>query len=102
VDSSTVARAFRAEMPASDRIAFRFLEREGVSVPQASALLGALGSLDIPPESRHAYVAGEHHVVGEIRTALMARGLTADEVSAKPYWRSGRANADHGEPEGDH
>ncbi len=102
VDSSAVARAFRAEMPASNRIGVRFLEREGVSVAQASALLVALDSIDIPPESRHAYVAGEHHVVGEIRTALVTRGFTADEVSAKPYWRAGRANADHGEPDSDH
>jgi NADPH-dependent ferric siderophore reductase len=100
VDSSTVAGAFRAEMAAGDEIAVRFLERKGASAT-AAELLDALDSVDIPPGSRHAYVAGEHRVVGEIRAALITRGLTGDEVSAKPYWRAGRANADHGEPERD-
>jgi NADPH-dependent ferric siderophore reductase len=26
------------------------------------------------------------------------RGFAADDVSSKPYWRAGRANAAHGEP----
>ena len=31
--------------------------------------------------------------------ALLERGMTAEQISAKPYWRAGRANAAHGEPE---
>jgi NADPH-dependent ferric siderophore reductase len=101
VDSASVARALRADMSRSHGITFQFLERNGGPVAQASALLDALDTIDVPPESRHAYVAGEHHVVGAIRKALATRGLTPDEVSPKAYWRLGRANADHGEPDGD-
>ncbi len=34
-----------------------------------------------------------------MRQALLARGMEAGQISAKPYWRVGRANAAHGEPE---
>ncbi len=52
------------------------------------------------PRARgHAYLAGELGVVAAMRQALLARGMEADQISAKPYWRAGRANAAHGEPE---
>jgi NADPH-dependent ferric siderophore reductase len=44
------------------------------------------------------YLGGEHKVVNELRRLLIERGVDADRISAKPYWRLGRANADHGEP----
>jgi len=47
----------------------------------------------------HAYLAGELGVVCELRRILLGRGLSADQISAKPYWRAGMANASHGEPE---
>ena len=34
-----------------------------------------------------------------IQSALLDRGLTPEQISHKAFWRSGRSNADHGEPE---
>jgi len=49
--------------------------------------------------SRHAYLAGEVALVTALKNNLIARGWSADEISAKAYWNRGRANAGHGEPE---
>jgi NADPH-dependent ferric siderophore reductase len=38
-------------------------------------------------------------LVSALKAALLARGWTTDQVSAKAYWNRGRANAGHGEPE---
>jgi hypothetical protein len=38
-------------------------------------------------------------VVAGMRRTLLELGLTPEQISAKPYWRVGRANAAHGEPE---
>jgi NADPH-dependent ferric siderophore reductase len=51
------------------------------------------------PDGGHAYLAGEVALVSALKAALLARGWTADQVSAKAYWNRGRANADRGEPE---
>lgn len=34
-----------------------------------------------------------------MRTALLDRGLSNEQVSVKAFWRTGSANADHGEPD---
>jgi NADPH-dependent ferric siderophore reductase len=59
------------------------------------AAVSAAGS----PEGGHAYLAGEVVLVTALKGALLARGWTPDQVSAKAYWNRGRANAGHGEPE---
>lgn len=51
------------------------------------------------PDGGHAYLAGEVALVSALKAALLARGWSADQVSAKAYWNRGRANAGHGEPE---
>jgi hypothetical protein len=33
-----------------------------------------------------------------VRTALLDRGLSNDQVSLKAFWRAGVHNAEHGEP----
>jgi NADPH-dependent ferric siderophore reductase len=101
VDSAADARSLGDDMRGGHGIVVHFVERAGRPVGQAAALLNVLASIDIPPVSRHAYLAGEHHVVGEVRRALATQGLAAEEVSPKAYWRVGQANADHGEPGGD-
>jgi NADPH-dependent ferric siderophore reductase len=53
----------------------------------------------LPEGTGHAYIGGEFRVVNEIRNGLVARGLSEDRISAKPYWRLGRGNAANGEPE---
>jgi NADPH-dependent ferric siderophore reductase len=51
------------------------------------------------PDAGHAYLAGEVALVSALKTALLGRGWSADQISAKAYWNRGRANAGHGEPE---
>jgi NADPH-dependent ferric siderophore reductase len=101
VDSAADARSLGDDLRSGNGIAVQFVERGNRPAGRALALLDALDVVDFPPESRHAYVAGEHHVVGEIRKQLAERGFAPTEVSRKAYWRMGQANAEHGEPTGD-
>ena len=65
----------------------------------ASALGRALAAAELPAGRGHAYLAGEVGLVTELKGILIERGLAGEQVSAKGYWKSGRANASHGEPE---
>ena len=51
------------------------------------------------PDAGHAYLAGEVALVSALKSGLLGRGWSADQISAKAYWNRGRANAGHGEPE---
>jgi NADPH-dependent ferric siderophore reductase len=62
-------------------------------------LLGDVSAAGASRASRHAYLAGEVAVVTALKDTLIARGWSADQISAKAYWNRGRANAGHGEPE---
>jgi NADPH-dependent ferric siderophore reductase len=81
------------------KVAVRWLHRAGADPASAAQLAAALESIDLPSGSGHAYLAGELGVVAAMRGALLARGMTSEQISAKPYWRAGRANAAHGGPE---
>jgi NADPH-dependent ferric siderophore reductase len=70
---------------------------DGWRQPQDS--LVTVASAGGSPEGGHAYLAGEVALVSVLKTALLASGWTADQISAKAYWNRGRANAGHGEPE---
>jgi len=74
-----------------------------VSWQYAGVQPGLLGAVTVDggsaAESRHAYLAGEVALVSALKSRLIARGWTADQISAKAYWNLGRANAGHGEPE---
>jgi NADPH-dependent ferric siderophore reductase len=80
-------------------IPVRWLHRAGADPAAAGHLVAALETIDLPSGTGHAYLAGELGVVAAMRGALLARGMTPEQISAKPYWRAGRANAAHGEPE---
>jgi NADPH-dependent ferric siderophore reductase len=70
------------------------------SAAQASDdLVTAVSARGSSPDGGHAYLAGEVALVSALKAALLARGWTTDQVSAKAYWNRGRANAGHGEPE---
>ena len=57
---------------------------------------------DLPrSEQRHAYVGGEFHLTRAIGQLLASAGWVPDEITSKPYWRDGQANAGHGEPSKD-
>jgi NADPH-dependent ferric siderophore reductase len=62
-------------------------------------LVGAVSAAGVSPDVGHAYLAGEVSLVKDLKAALLVRGWTADQISAKAYWNRGRANADRGEPE---
>jgi NADPH-dependent ferric siderophore reductase len=62
-----------------------------------TALPDALERLVLPPGVGHAYLAGELKTVAAMRKVLLGLGLEPDQLSPKPYWRKGKANAAHGE-----
>ncbi len=69
------------------------------SAGTGDTLLGALSELELPPNGPgHAYIGGEFHAVAALRSALVGRGLSAEQISPKAYWRSDSANAGNGEP----
>jgi NADPH-dependent ferric siderophore reductase len=76
-----------------------FVDRRGRSKDDPSGLLSGLAAFAFPPDKGHAYVFGEFHVMNAVQTALLDRGLDESEISIKPFWRVGRNNADHGEPD---
>jgi NADPH-dependent ferric siderophore reductase len=76
----------------------QWLYRDGVDPASSDLLLTALEGTTFPAGHGHAYVAGEMGVVARLRRHLLDRGLAADQISSKPYWRAGVANASHGEP----
>jgi len=77
----------------------RWLHRAGADTASAANLVAALSSIELPVGRGHAYVAGELKAVATMRKTLLERGLEPEQISAKPYWRAGRANAANGEPE---
>jgi len=56
-------------------------------------LVDALGEVPLPEGPGRAYLAGELAVVAAMRRTLLGRGLDPGQVSSKPYWRKGAANA---------
>jgi NADPH-dependent ferric siderophore reductase len=75
-----------------------YLHRDGVEPGTSSVLADALGSFTPPPGPGAAYLGGEHRITNALRRILVDRGIAAEAIFAKPYWRLGRPNADHGEP----
>lgn len=65
----------------------------------ATALLHGLAAFAFPPDEGHAYLFGEFNAMKAVRTALLDRGLSKEQISLKAFWRAGSANADHGEPD---
>ena len=76
-----------------------FVERRGRDLKDAAGLLGGLAALELPPDLGHVYLFGEFHVVRTLVTAVTDRGVAPEQISHKPYWRSGLSNAEHGEPD---
>ena len=64
-----------------------------------TALPDTLERLRLPEGRGHAYLSGELKTVAAMRKVLIGRGLQPQQLSPKPYWRQGKANAAHGEPE---
>jgi NADPH-dependent ferric siderophore reductase len=108
--SDTVAVALaEVDTPADEQVPsvsgaaeVRWLHRLGRHAPgDAELLVDAATAVDLPGGVGHAYVAAELRVVRAIAQTLEGRGLAAEQISAKAYWRRGLPNADHGEPSRD-
>ena len=76
-----------------------FVERRGRDLNDAAGLLSGLAAFELPPDLGHVYLFGEFHVVRTLVTAVTDRGVAPEQISHKPYWRSGLSNAEHGEPD---
>jgi NADPH-dependent ferric siderophore reductase len=76
-----------------------FVDRMGRAKDDPAGLMSGLSAFAFPPDRGHAYLFGEFHVMKAVRTALLDRGLDDASISMKAFWRVGRTNADHGEPE---
>ncbi len=76
-----------------------FVERRERAPDDPAGLLNGLAAFAMPTGAGHAYVNGEFSVVKVVTAALQDRGLGDEEISHKSYWRAGRVNADHGEPD---
>jgi len=88
------------EQPLDHRcdLVLTWLHREGAAPGAGTRLVDAVTAVELPPGHGHAYLAGELRTVAAMRRALEGRGLAPDQLSPKPYWRLGVANAAHGEP----
>jgi NADPH-dependent ferric siderophore reductase len=97
VDSTADEQPLAIE--SSGNLDVRWIHRLGESVPgDSSRLLEAVAKTDLPAGSGHVYVATELRVSRAVRGSLIERGLSADQISSKAYWRRGLPNAEHGEP----
>lgn len=61
-------------------------------------LLSGLAAFTLPPDDGHAYLFGEFQVMRAIKTALLDRGLSVEQISLKAFYRIGQSNGPNGEP----
>jgi NADPH-dependent ferric siderophore reductase len=76
-----------------------FVDRNDRARNDPSGLLSGLAAFALPPDDGHAYLFGEFSVSKVLRDALLDRGLRDEQISRKAFWRAGRTNAEHGEPD---
>jgi len=66
-----------------------------------AGLLSGLAAFTLPPDEGHAYLFGEFHVMRVVKSALIDRGLSAEQISLKAFYRIGQSNGANGEPSKD-
>jgi NADPH-dependent ferric siderophore reductase len=76
-----------------------FIERQDRSPSDPEGLLRGLAAFEFPDGDGHAYLFGEFHQINAVKLALLDRGLELGQISMKAFWRTGRENQDHGEPD---
>ncbi|MHB1209605.1 MAG: siderophore-interacting protein [Acidimicrobiales bacterium] len=76
-----------------------FVDRQGRAKNDPAGLLSGLAAFEFPPDEGHAYLFGEFSTIRALRGALLDRGLNDERISSKAFWRAGRTNAEHGEPD---
>jgi NADPH-dependent ferric siderophore reductase len=87
--------------PAGVSLEVTWLHRGGAEPGTSDLLAREVAGFRPPSGPGHAYLAGEYGVVHAMRRALAENGLEREQISPKPYWRLGRRNMPHGEPERD-
>jgi NADPH-dependent ferric siderophore reductase len=86
------------EVATDAAVRIEWLER-GPRLPgDPELLVEAIESVPLPDGTGHAYLSAEFAVVRALAGVLSRRGLAAEQVSAKAYWRRGVANHGFGEP----
>jgi NADPH-dependent ferric siderophore reductase len=78
-----------------------FVDRNERTHDDPAGLLSGLAAFTLPPDEGHAYLFGEFHVMRALKTALLDRGLRAEQISFKAFYRIGQANGANGEPSKD-
>ncbi|HEY5439403.1 MAG TPA: siderophore-interacting protein [Acidimicrobiales bacterium] len=91
--------ALTAEFDEGVAVTGIFVDRMGRQKDDPAGLLGGLAAFALPPDAGHAYLFGEFHAMKVANVALLDRGLDESAISLKHFWRAGRGNADHGEPD---
>lgn len=86
-----------ADLAGDKRVAWLF--DADAAAAATDGLTTAMSTAALPRGRGHAYLAGEVSQVLAVKAALLARGWSDDQISAKAYWNRGRPNADRGEPE---
>lgn len=76
-----------------------FIERQGREANDPEGLLRGLAALEFPEGEGHVYLFGEFKQINAVKIALLDRGITLEQISMKAFWRQGKANQDHGEPD---
>ena len=64
-----------------------------------AGLLSGLAAFAFPPDRGHAYLFGEFHVMRACASRCSTVDSRTSQISVKAFWRVGRSNADHGEPD---
>ena len=75
-----------------------FVNRDGRPPGDPTGVLRGLAAFSFPADTGQAYLFGEFSTMNVARMALMDRGLSAEQISFKAFWRAGQANQDQGEP----
>lgn len=76
-----------------------FVDHQDRAANDEAGILRGLAALELPAGEAHAYLFGEFSVMKAAHVALFDRGLRDDQISRKAFWRAGRRNAEHGEPD---
>jgi NADPH-dependent ferric siderophore reductase len=98
LEVSTPEDELPTSVPGSATQQVVWLYRGETPATASTMLVDAMTSADLPDGRGHVYIAGEVQIVNAILRAALARGLAADQVSAKAYWGRGKANENNGEP----
>jgi len=80
----------KQNLEAKARVALEWLPRGSTPPGPNSIVADAVAAFQFPAGKGHAYILGETSNVRAQRHALLARGMTREQIYAEGYWRPGR------------